>query len=78
MAKWMLICPHCSHRFPHSNVDPATAEQAQHDPFKILPKPKLANGETMKCPGCSKESVFRAFELIYSGDETALGAAGSA
>jgi len=47
MAKWMLICPHCSHRFPHSNVDPATAEQAQHDPFKILPKPKFANGETM-------------------------------
>jgi DNA-directed RNA polymerase subunit RPC12/RpoP len=77
VAKWMLICPHCSHRFAHSNVDPAMVELAGRDPFKIVPKPKFTNGETMKCPSCSKESLFRAFELIYSGDETALGAVDS-
>jgi len=77
MAKWMLICPHCSHRFEHSKVDSDAVEQARLDPFRIVPKPKFTNGETKKCPSCGKDSVYRAFELIYYGDETALGAAGS-
>jgi hypothetical protein len=77
MPRWMLVCPHCFHRFEHSKVDPAIGEQARRDPLKIVLKPKFTNGETMKCPGCSKESLFRAFDLIYSGDETALGAVGS-
>jgi hypothetical protein len=77
MARWMLVCPHCYHRFEYCKVDPDLVEKAEHDPFKIVPKPKFTNGETKKCPGCSKESLYRSFELMYSGDETALGAAGS-
>ena len=55
-------------------VDPDLVEKAQHDPFKIVSKPKFANGEIKKCPSCGKESLYRAFELMYYGD--ALGAAG--
>jgi hypothetical protein len=77
MARWMLLCPHCFHQFEHSKVDPDVVEQARRDPFKIVPKPKFTNGETKKCPSCSKESLYRSFELLYYGDETALGAAGS-
>lgn len=77
MARWMLLCHHCFHQFEHSKVDPAIVEQALRDPFKIVPKPTFTNGETKRCPGCSNESLYRAFELIYYGDETAVGAAGS-
>ena len=77
MARWMLVCPHCFHRFEYSKVDPRIVEQARRDPFKVVPKPRLTDGETKKCPGCGKESVYRGFDLIYSGDETVLGAAGS-
>jgi len=77
MAIWMLVCRHCSHRFEHSKVDSDAVEQARLDPFRIVPKPKFTHGETKKCPSCGKDSVYRAFELIYYGDETALGAAGS-
>jgi hypothetical protein len=76
MARWMLLCPHCFYQFEHSKVDPDVVEQARRDPFKIVPKPKFTNGETRKCPACSKESTYRSFELIYYGDETAFGAAG--
>jgi hypothetical protein len=41
----------------------------------VVRKPKFTNGETEKCPSCGKESVYRAFELIYYGVEAALGAA---
>jgi hypothetical protein len=77
MARWMLVCPHCSHRFEHSKVDSDIVEQGLRDPFKIVPKPKFTNGETKRCPGCGKDSLYRAYELIYYGDERALGAAGS-
>ena len=77
MARWMLVCPHCSHRFEYHKVDPAIAEQALRDPFHVVPKPKLTNGERKRCTGCSKDSLFRSFDLICSGDETALGAAAS-
>jgi hypothetical protein len=76
MARWMLVCPHCYHRFEYSKVDPDVLKEARLDPFRVVPKPTLTDGKTMKCPGCGKDSLYRAFDLIYSGDETALGAAG--
>jgi uncharacterized Zn ribbon protein len=74
MARWMLVCSHCSHQFEYSKVDPNVAEQALRDPFHIVLKPKFTNGETQKCPSCGKESLYRNFELLYC--EDALGAAG--
>jgi hypothetical protein len=50
-------------------------EQARRDPFKAVPKPRLTNGETKKCPGCAKASLYRGFDLFYSRDETVLVAA---
>jgi hypothetical protein len=78
MARWMLVCPRCYHQFEHSKVDPDVVVQALRDPFMVVPKPTFrSGGEIKKCPGCTKESLYRTFDLIYSGDETALGAAGS-
>jgi hypothetical protein len=75
MARWMLVCPHCYHRFEYSKVDPRIVEQARRDPFKAVPKPRLMNGETKKCPGCGKASLYRGFDLFYFRDETVLVAA---
>jgi hypothetical protein len=33
------------------------------------------NGETKKCPGCGKASLYRGFDLFYFRDETVLVAA---
>ena len=77
MARWMLVCPRCFHRFEYSNIDPDLVEQAQREPFMVVPKPRLANGETRNCPGCGMGSLYRGFDLIYYRDETVLGAVGA-
>ena len=78
MARWMLVCPRCYHRFEYKIVDPDVVVQALRDPFTVIPKPTFkSGGETKTCPSCGMESLYRSFDLIYSGDETAFGAAGS-
>ena len=72
----MLVCPRCFHRFEYSKVDPNLIKQAQRDPFTVVPKPRLADGETIKCPSCGTESLYRSFDLIYYKDVNAK-AAGS-
>jgi hypothetical protein len=69
MPRWMLRCPNCSHKFPHSAIDAKMVEQAFRDPFRILPRPEFSDeGERRTCPSCKKESVFRPFQLFYSDD----------
>jgi hypothetical protein len=69
MPRWMLRCPNCSHKFPHSAIDAKMVEQAFRDPFRVLPRPEFsAEGERRACPSCKKESVFRPFQLFYSDD----------
>jgi hypothetical protein len=74
---WLAANRRRSHRvrFEYSKVDPRMVEQARRDPFKAVPKPRLTNGETKKCPGCAKASLYRGFDLFYSRDETVLVAA---
>ena len=74
MARWTLICPRCFHRFEYSKVDADVVEEARRDPFMVVPKPTFKSGGEKKCPACRKDSLFRAFELMYYAD--ALGACG--
>jgi endogenous inhibitor of DNA gyrase (YacG/DUF329 family) len=72
MPRWMLTCPQCGHKFPHSQIDTEMIEQALRDPFHILPRPDFpAEGERRSCPSCKTESVFKPFELFYSDDRDA-------
>jgi hypothetical protein len=76
MARWILICPNCAFRFPHSNVEPTTIQQYQRDPFHGVAKPKFSNGEKLVCPNCKVESLRKAFDLIYDAEDigpTAMG-----
>jgi hypothetical protein len=69
MPRWMLICPKCTHRFPHSEIGEQMIEQGFRDPFRIVPRPDFSTqGEKRVCPHCNAESVFRTFQLFYSDD----------
>jgi hypothetical protein len=70
MPRWMLTCPKCSNKFPHSEIDSEMIEQAFRDPYRILPRPEFApEGEKRSCPSCKTVSVFRPFQLLYSEDK---------
>jgi uncharacterized protein YbaR (Trm112 family) len=70
MPRWMLACPKCSHKFPHSEIGTEMIERSLRDPFRILPRPEFApEGEKRSCPSCKTESVFRPFQLFYSEDK---------
>jgi hypothetical protein len=70
MPRWMLSCPQCSHKFPHSEIDVHMIEKAFRDPFRVVPRPEFApEGERRICPNCKTHSVFRPFELFYSEDK---------
>jgi len=74
MPKWMLACPKCRHKFPHSEIDSEMIERAFRDPFRILPRPEFSpEGERRTCPSCKTDSVFRPFQLFYSEDKDTLG-----
>jgi hypothetical protein len=74
MAKWLLVCPNCNGRFTHSNIEPIAIEQSYRDPFRVVARPKFPNGEKIACPSCKVESEYKAYELIYSGDDEAQAA----
>jgi hypothetical protein len=70
MPRWMLTCPKCSNKFPHSEIGSEMIEQAFRDPYRILPRPKFApEGEKRSCPSCQTVSVFQPFQLFYSEDK---------
>jgi hypothetical protein len=71
MARWILICPNCAFRFPHSNIEPTAIQESRLDPFHVIAKPKFSGGEKLACPNCKVESVYEAFELIYDAEDTA-------
>jgi DNA-directed RNA polymerase subunit RPC12/RpoP len=68
MARWILVCPNCGFRFAHSNVEPTAIQESQRDPFHVVAKPELSDGETIVCPNCKVESVYQAFELVYEAE----------
>jgi hypothetical protein len=71
MPSWMLRCPKCSFKFPHSTIASEVLEQAHRDPFRVVPRPTMpAEGQKRRCPSCKKDSVFRPFELFYIDDRS--------
>jgi endogenous inhibitor of DNA gyrase (YacG/DUF329 family) len=65
MPRWLVICPECRRTFTHTVVDAAFLEQANRDPFHVLPRP---DKEKRKCPHCGMESVFESQRLFYARD----------
>jgi predicted Zn-ribbon and HTH transcriptional regulator len=71
MPSWMLRCPKCSFKFPHSTIASEILEQAFRDPFRVVSRPTMpADGEKRRCPNCKSASVFRPFELFYIDDHS--------
>ena len=71
MPSWMLRCPKCSFKFPHSKIASEALEQAQRDPFRVVQRPPMpSEGESRTCPSCKRDSVFRPFELFYIDDRS--------
>ena len=72
MPRWMLRCPKCSFKFPHSTIASEALEQAHRDPFHVVQRPAIdSEGEHRRCPSCKEESVFKPFELFYIDDRSA-------
>jgi DNA-directed RNA polymerase subunit RPC12/RpoP len=71
MPSWMLRCPKCSFKFPHSTIASEALEQAHRDPFRVVARPAIpTEGEKRRCPSCKSESLFRPFELFYIEDRS--------
>jgi hypothetical protein len=70
MARWLLICPHCNHKFSHSKINEATVAKAYRDSYGTDAKPELAE-KKLTCPYCEMESLYRRFHLIREDDPDA-------
>jgi len=73
-TKWLLVCPHCDHKFAHIKINDAAVARAFRDSFGTDPKPDLEETK-LGCPYCGMESLYRRFRLICEDDsnETATG-----
>jgi hypothetical protein len=74
MAKWLLVCPCCNHKFAHIKINDAVVAEAYLDSFGTDPKPDLGE-KKLSCPYCKMESLYSRFHLICEddSDETATG-----
>jgi DNA-directed RNA polymerase subunit RPC12/RpoP len=74
MAKWLLVCPHCNHKFAHSKINEKAVEEAYRDSFGTDAKPDLGE-KKLTCPYCETKSLYSRFHLIceVGPDETAKG-----
>jgi hypothetical protein len=59
---WVVICPNCRRLFPYAEIDQTTIQEANLDPYRILPRPP---GEDRRCPHCNTESPFATTDLFY-------------
>jgi DNA-directed RNA polymerase subunit RPC12/RpoP len=74
MAKWLLVCPRCNHKFAHSKINEKAVEEAYRDSFGTDAKPDLPD-KRLTCPYCEMKSLYSRFHLIceVDPDETAKG-----
>jgi endogenous inhibitor of DNA gyrase (YacG/DUF329 family) len=66
VPRWVVTCPECGHTFTHTKIDRVMMDDASHDPFGIVPRPKRVEKRT--CPKCQTESEFNPFRLFYRED----------
>jgi DNA-directed RNA polymerase subunit RPC12/RpoP len=67
MAKWLLVCPHCSHKFAHMKINDATVQEAYRISYGTDAKPDLGEAK-LTCPYCQMESLYRRFHLVCEDD----------
>jgi hypothetical protein len=63
MSQWLLICPHCDHRFGHVKITDAAVQEAYRDSHGTDAKPDLGE-KKLTCPYCQMESLYGRFHLI--------------
>jgi hypothetical protein len=74
MPRWIVKCPECEEIFTFTEIEPAIIEQAYHDPFGVMSKPKMRQtGEKRTCPNCGTESIFYRYHLFYREDSRGRG-----
>jgi len=66
VSRWVLGCPKCGKEFMHSEID-SEHRSPLLDPFAwIGDKPEMPEaGVKLKCPNCSKVSVYKRYQLTY-------------
>jgi uncharacterized C2H2 Zn-finger protein len=67
MAIWLLVCPHCDHKFPHVKINGDAVQEAFPDSYGTDPKPDLGEPH-LRCPHCRMESLYARFHLICEND----------
>ena len=65
MASWVVTCPECAYTFAHTRIEASLIEEAQRDPFRIVPRPQIRADEKRACPQCKKESAYVRSQLFY-------------
>jgi len=67
MPCWMLTCPKCSHKFTHTTIDAAAAEEARRDRSHVPLRPLIPYvGEARTCPNCKTSFFYQWLDLRYS------------
>jgi hypothetical protein len=72
MARWLLVCPHCNHRFAHPKIDDEAIREVYRDSCEPMTKPNFAV-EKLACPHCQVESRCRRFHLLYTDEQPTEG-----
>lgn len=74
MAKWLLVCPRCNHKFVHAKIDEKAVEEAYRHSYGADPKPNIPE-KSLTCPFCQGEFLYGRFHLICEdeGNEPAKG-----
>jgi hypothetical protein len=67
MAKWLLKCPHCNHKFDHVRINDTTVQKAYVASSGADAKPDLGE-KKLPCPFCQRESPYGRFHLICEDD----------
>jgi DNA-directed RNA polymerase subunit RPC12/RpoP len=67
MAKWLLVCPHCNHKFTHNKINGDAVQKGFRDSYGTDPKPDLGEAN-LRCPHCRMESLYARFHLIREDD----------
>jgi uncharacterized protein YbaR (Trm112 family) len=67
MARWLLVCPHCNHKFAHIKINEHAVAIAYSDSQGTDPKPDLGEAK-LSCPHCEMESLYSRFRLICKND----------
>jgi uncharacterized protein YbaR (Trm112 family) len=69
MSQWVLVCPRCKHKFPHSEISDVAVGETFRNSGGLTARPRLGV-DRLVCPSCNAKSWYPDFDLIYSTDDT--------